>query len=306
MSDTAYTHVNNTEELDSISSLDNLSSLNYIVKVSGNHKVLSREEERYYLQKYRDGDKSAREYLITSNIRLVISVVKKHYSKNYAMNKGLPPEDLIQEGILGLMHAIDRFEMGKDTKLSTYAYFWIQQYIQRAIDDDGTTIRIPVYIKEQQRHMLAAIAQYQDEHNGKNPTDAYLAKALGLTESHIQRLRKTPVSDVSLDMRIGWEEEGGELINFVTAMGSNDSYIESPEEQYEKTERIEIARELVNCLDERSKSIMIMRYGLFGGKPHTLEECGVANGVTRERVRQIEKKALQKLAICAKKRKFAC
>jgi len=246
--------------------------------------LLTPEEELELSKKAARGDREARERLIKSNLRLVFSIAKKYYGRS----KKLSFLDLIQEGTLGLVRAIDRFKWRKGFKLSTYATWWIRQAITRAMADHARTIRLPVHIIEQ-LYRLNKIKQKMIEELGREPTPEELASQAGISEKKIHRLLKLTQDVTSLETPIG-ENKDTELREII----KSDKY-ESPE----KEASLEILRskllKAVEDLPPREKEIIMLRYGLKDGIVHTLEEVGKIFGITRERVRQLEIKALEKL-----------
>jgi RNA polymerase primary sigma factor len=246
--------------------------------------LLTPEEELELTKKAAKGDKEARERLIKSNLRLVFSIAKKYYGRS----KKLSFLDLLQEGTLGLVRAIDRFKWRKGFKLSTYATWWIRQAITRAMADHARTIRLPVHIIEQ-LYRLNKIKQKMIEELGREPTPEELASQAGISEKKIHRLLKLTKDVTSLETPIG-ENKDTELREII----KSDNY-ESPE----KEASLEVLRskllKAVEDLPPREKEIIMLRYGLKDGVVHTLEEVGKIFGITRERVRQLEIKALERL-----------
>jgi RNA polymerase primary sigma factor len=246
--------------------------------------LLTPEEELELTKKAAKGDKEARERLIKSNLRLVFSIAKKYYGRS----KKLSFLDLLQEGTLGLVRAIDRFKWRKGFKLSTYATWWIRQAITRAMADHARTIRLPVHIIEQ-LYRLNKIKQKMIEELGREPTPEELASQAGISEKKIHRLLKLTKDVTSLETPIG-ENKDTELREII----KSDNY-ESPE----KEASLEVLRskllKAVEDLPPREREIIMLRYGLKDGVVHTLEEVGKIFGITRERVRQLEIKALERL-----------
>ena len=246
--------------------------------------LLTRDVEVRLSKRIETGDQRAREELAEANLRLVVSIAKKY------RGCGLPFLDLIQEGNLGLMKAIEKFDYTKGYKFSTYATWWIRQAILRAITNRSRTIRVPTHINELIRKIYQVERSYLKEH-GEMPTPEKLALELETTVENIIKAKKTAQSMTSLDMPIGHDDDGSVLGDFI-----EDGSVESPER--ETFEHL-LVQELVKALDERltdrEKRILELRYGLNDYQPKTLDEVGVEFGISRERVRQIQKEALTKL-----------
>ena len=225
---------------------------------------------------------AAKDQLIKANLRLVVSIAG-HYN-----NRGMLYLDLIQEGNMGLIKAADKFDHTKGFKFSTYATWWIRQSITRALADQARTIRIPVHMVETINRLIRTSRQLMQEY-GREPTTAELAQAMHLTEQRVQEIIKIAQDPVSLETPIG-EEEDSHLGDFIP-----DETAPAPADAAFYTLQREQLMDVLDTLTEREKKVLILRYGLDGGRSYTLEEVGEKFHVTRERIRQIEAKALRKL-----------
>ena len=252
------------------------------LKEIGKISLLSLEEEQELSRRVAEGDEQAINILAESNLRLVVSIAKRY------VGRGLLFLDLIQEGNIGLMKAVEKFDYDKGYKFSTYATWWIRQAITRALADQARTIRVPVHMVETINKMARIERQMTLELN-REPTDAELAKKMGLSVDKIVEIRKISQDPVSLETPIG-EEDDSHLGDFLA-----DERTMSPEEFATYEILKDELREVLDTLTVREKEVLELRFGLFDGSSHTLEEVGKQFKVTRERIRQIEAKALRKL-----------
>ena len=252
------------------------------LKEIGKISLLSLEEEQELSRRVAEGDEQAKNILAESNLRLVVSIAKRY------AGRGLLFLDLIQEGNIGLMKAVEKFDYDKGYKFSTYATWWIRQAITRALADQARTIRVPVHMVETINKMARIERQMTLELN-REPTDAELAKKMGLSVDKIVEIRKISQDPVSLETPIG-EEDDSHLGDFLA-----DERTMSPEEFATYEILKDELREVLDTLTVREKEVLELRFGLFDGSSHTLEEVGKQFKVTRERIRQIEAKALRKL-----------
>ncbi len=243
--------------------------------------LLTPEEELVLAKKKAEGDKAARDFLINSNLRLVVNIAR-HYC-----GRGLSFPDMVQEGNIGLMHAIQRFDYSRGTRVSTYATWWIHQAIRRALDEQTGPVRLPVHKAEAIKRLLAMQRRLTLE-LGREPGFRELAEASGITEEETVELLQLAWEAVSLDTPVG--EEGESCLGDFVADKSL-----SPEEYVEKIMLREMIREILEELPEREREVVNFRYGLFGGPPMTLEEIGEIYSLSRERIRQIEAQSLRKL-----------
>lgn len=246
------------------------------------YSLLTPQEEVKLAAKIKRGNQKAKNEMIRCNLRLVVKI-----ARDYA-NLGLPLLDLISEGNIGLMKAVERFDPKKGGKLSTYASWWIKQSIKRALANQSKTIRLPVHLVDKIAKMRRVSTQMTEE-LGREPTDDELAEEIGMASSKITLIKSAAIRPTSLDQPIGEDDstEFGELVG--------DEAAEDPFETLrDKDLRSEVG-DLMDVLDDRERKILNHRFGLDGQKPKTLEEVGVKFGVTRERIRQLQNIALVKL-----------
>jgi len=245
-------------------------------------KLLTPQEEIELAAKIKKGDKKAREQMIKANLRLVVKIARDYEGI------GLPLLDLISEGNIGLMKAVERFDPAKGGKLSTYGSWWIKQSIKRALANQSKTIRLPVHLVDKISKMRRVGMKLQEE-LGREPTDEELAEELGMTAARVRQMRMAAIRPASLDAPIGDDESN----NFSDVV--QDENASSPYKDLEDKTVTGMLQEMVKHLDDREATILRFRFGLDGGTEKTLEEVGEKFGVTRERVRQIQNLALKKL-----------
>ena len=252
------------------------------LKEIGQVKLLSAEEEVDLAKRVAEGDQKAKNKLTEANLRLVVSIAKKY------SGRGLHILDLIQEGNTGLIRAVDKFDWTKGNKFSTYATWWIRQAITRAIADQARTIRVPVHMVEVINKATRCNRKLVQE-LGREPTVEEIAKELNLPVEKIIEANRTAADTLSLDTPVGDEED--------TSIGSfvEDERTPGPADATSNALLAEALKEILDTLTEREADVLRMRFGMYDGRTHTLEEVGQIFGVTRERIRQIENKAIRKL-----------
>ena len=255
----------------------------------GKTPLLTREEEVELAERIKNGDLEARAHMIKANLRLVVKI-----AQDYA-NYGLPLLDLISEGNIGLMKAVERFDPNKGGKLSTYAAWWIKQSIKRALANQSKTIRLPVHMVDKISKMRR-LAMVLAEELGREPTDEELAEEIGIDRAKLAHLKAASLRPASLDAPISDDDntEFGEIIG--------DDKAQTPLELLSHKNMHNQLDGLLSVLDERERRIIDARFGLNGEKPKTLEEVGQEFGVTRERIRQLQNIALKKLRRALQKR----
>jgi RNA polymerase primary sigma factor len=259
-----------------------LDSLRLYLRSIGRVSLLTAEQEVMLARRIERGDMAAKQQMIEANLRLVVSIAKSY------LGRGLTFLDLIQEGSMGLIRAVEKFDYRRGYKFSTYATWWIRQAVTRAIADKGRTIRIPVHMVEKLNKVVHVERQLVQQ-LGREPTPAEIATELGTTVREVRDVLRMAQQPISLEKPIG-EEEESELGDFV-----EDHTAESPFEQAADCLRRENLRRALAALPEREREVIEMRFGLSGERPYTLEEVGRAFNVTRERIRQIENHTLKKL-----------
>lgn len=261
---------------------DNYETINIYMQEVGQFPLINEEQELELARRISQGDADARQELCNANLRLVVSIAKRH------MGRGLSFLDLIQEGNIGLLKAVDKFDPSKGCKFSTHASWWIQQAISRAISNTGRTVRIPAHLVETINKMKRIASELTIEY-GYEPSPKELADALDTDEETIKHWYKISEDIVSLDVKIKDDEDGtiGELIE--------DKSLSNPIGNILLEEQKEIFKNVLDTLTQRESDILQYRYGLKTDEPKTLEEIGGIYGLTKERIRQIESAALRKL-----------
>jgi len=260
-------------------------SIQMYLREIGQYPLLNAHEERVLAKRIVDGDDEARNLLARANLRLVVSIAKKYVGRS----PDLTLLDLIQEGNLGLFKAVDKFDFTKGFKFSTYATWWIRQAITRALADQSRTIRIPV-------HMVETMAKYKQvsrrlsQDLGRDPMPEEIATEMGVEVEKIYQIEKISQDTISLELPIGDEDDNSRLSDFIA-----DDKITAPDQEVSHSILTDQITEILDTLSEKERKILEMRHGLLDGTYHTLEEVGKEFGVTRERIRQIEAKALEKI-----------
>jgi RNA polymerase primary sigma factor len=254
--------------------------------------LLTPDQEVQLARRIKRGDQKAETEMVSANLRLVVKI-----ARDYA-NFGLPLLDLISEGNIGLMKAVERFDPKKGGKLSTYAAWWIKQSIKRALANQTKTIRLPIHLVEKIGKMRRVSSQMMEE-LGREPTDEELAEEIGLPSSKVAALKSAALRPASLDQPI----EDDESFQFGDIVGDEES--DNPFETLRDKDMLEEVEELLHLLDDRERMIINSRFGLDGQEPKTLEEVGETLGVTRERIRQLQNVALLKLRGALRKRELS-
>ncbi len=263
---------------------DENSSFRLYIREAVETPLLTPAEEIVLAGRIQSGDESAREHMIKANLRLVVKIAREY--EDY----GLPLLDLINEGNIGLMRAVERFDPAKGAKLSTYAAWWIKQAIKRALSNQSKAIRLPIHIVQELARMRKAEARLEAE-LGHPPTDAELAAYMLVEVEDIQRWREAAaIGATSLDAPLGTEPDSNRVADIIP-----DENAAMPYDAIESDTNVDLVRQLITTLNEREQRILRDRFALDGGEPRTLEEIGIEFGLTRERIRQLEAAALKKL-----------
>lgn len=260
-------------------------SIQMYLREIGQYPLLNAQQEKDLAKRIEEGDDEARNLLARANLRLVVSIAKKYVGRS----PDLTLLDLIQEGNLGLFKAVDKFDFTKGFKFSTYATWWIRQAITRALADQSRTIRIPV-------HMVETMAKYKQvsrrlaQDLGRDPMPEEIATEMGVEVEKVYQIEKISQDTISLELPVGDDDDRSRLADFIA-----DDKITSPDQEVSHSILTDQIMEILDTLSEKERKILEMRHGLLDGTYHTLEEVGKEFGVTRERIRQIEAKALEKI-----------
>jgi RNA polymerase primary sigma factor len=251
--------------------------------------VITMEEEREYALRIAQGDEGARRKMIEANLRLVVKIARKY------MHQGISHLDLIEEGNIGLIRAVEKFDASRNCRFSTYATWWIRQSIERAIANFSRTIRLPIHISSRIYRISKIISNYMEK-SGREPTPEEISEDTGLPLDFVTNLFSMVVKTYSLETII--DEDGKLTLEEVLA----STTAEEPLSAFEQTRRVEEVASWLDTLGNDEKRVIILRYGLDGEEPQTLESIGKVFGVTRERIRQIEQKSINKLRRIVKRR----
>lgn len=251
--------------------------------------VITMEEERVYARRIAQGDTVARRKMIEANLRLVVKIARKY------MHQGISHLDLIEEGNLGLIRAVEKFDASRNCRFSTYATWWIRQSIERGIANFSRTIRLPIHISARIYRISKIISSFIEK-NGREPSPEEISEETGLPLDFVTNLFSVVVKTYSLETII--DEDGKLTLEEVLA----NTTVEEPLSAFEQTRRVEEVASWLDILGTDEKRVIILRYGLDGEEPQTLESIGKIFGVTRERIRQIEQKSINKLRRIVKRR----
>jgi RNA polymerase primary sigma factor len=265
-----------------MASEDSDTGIKIYLREIGQIRLLTPQEEIDLAARIRNGDREARGLMIKANLRLVVKIAHDY------VNLGLPMLDLVSEGNIGLMKAVERFDPAKGGKLSTYAAWWIKQAIKRALANQSKTIRLPVHLVDKISKMRRVALQMSEE-LGREPTDDEVAEEVGISSGKVSQLKTVSARPTSLDAPISDDDsaEFGEIVE--------DEEAQTPFELLRDKNLRDELRDLLKVLDGRERKIIFQRFGLDGGKPKTLEEVGKQFGVTRERIRQLQNLAVAKM-----------
>ncbi|MBX3747881.1 MAG: RNA polymerase sigma factor RpoD/SigA [Verrucomicrobiae bacterium] len=244
--------------------------------------LLTPDQEVELAQRIQKGDQRAREHMIRANLRLCVKIARDYE------HHGVPLLDLVNEGNIGLMKAVDYFDPTKGAKFSTYSSWWIKQAIKRAVANQSRTIRIPIHLRDRIAHFWRAHSRLHDELK-REPTDEEIADELGLPMSRIRKMRRAMLSTISLDAQLG-DDDSSTISEVIADERSSTAY-----QDLEQRTRTDLVRELLDRLNDRELTILRQRFALEGGSEKTLEEVGVLFNLTRERIRQLQNIALTKL-----------
>jgi RNA polymerase primary sigma factor len=257
-------------------------ALQLFLNDASRYRLLTPPEEIELAKRIERGDEDAKARMINANLRLVVSIAKRFQGHELALL------DLIQEGVLGLIRAVEKFDWRKGFRFSTYATWWIRQGVERGIQTKARTIRLPVNVLERQRRMAKAEREL-GRALGREPTDDEIAERLGISERHVRQARQASRTVTSLDRPVG---EDGDTA-FGELMPSDGP---SPDEEVEGARRAAVLRQAIRALPSREREVLVLRFGIDGSDPAPLREIGRQLGITQERVRQIESRALSRLA----------